>query len=154
MVIANEKFTITVAKLLFDPERTNEHTINVVNYGPGANVVFVDERAPQEYLDYAIAHEVVLRNKNSEFCGVPLPDPKDPTRRREIDRILLEWGVIPESEREQYARRHIEMMEYVWEQRQEMEAVDYCRIYLETWLQKHTGKKTVIMNKTKNGPLA
>ena len=141
MVIANEKFTITVTRCEFEPEKTNGRTVFLVEYyGPHTNIVFVDKDAPQKYLEYAVAHEMVLREGNTEFCGVPLPDKKDPTRRREIDRILLDW-VIPASEREQYVRGHVEMLEYLRDLGKEKVAVDYCLFYLQTWLRAHTGKK-------------
>ena len=71
------------------------------------DVVTVADDAPADYAYWAAIHEVLCCGSHTEFEGMVLPKPRDPTRCREVERLLL--GLMPEEYRLEYICLRISM---------------------------------------------
>lgn len=149
MVISHEKFVVAVgvkrhdyAKQLYK-EGIVSATDTIVLYDKEHGDVVVDERAADDdYLKWAAVQEVACSSSNEEFCGLKLPQPDDPTRRKEVEKIMM-TVVLPQKDKEVYVRKRIEAYLALMDLRRNDDAMPSlvdAYAFLQLWLINHTGK--------------
>lgn len=149
MVISHEKFVVAVGVKRHDYAKQFEKegiilaTDTIVLYDEEHGDVVVDERAADDdYLKWAAVQEVACSSSNEEFCGLKLPQPDDPTRRKAVEKIML-TVVLPRKDKEAYVRKRIEaylaLMDLRLNDGVRPSLVD-AYAFLQLWLINHTGK--------------
>ena len=150
MVISHEKFVVAVGVKRHDyAKQFNRRGLVlapdaiIVQYDNYNGSVIVDERAADDdYLKWAIIQEVASHSSNEEFCGLKLPQPDDPTRRKEVEKIML-TVVLPQKDKEAYVRKRIKAYLALMDLCQNDDAVQSlvdAYAFLQLWLINHTGK--------------
>ena len=109
---------------------------SLVMYDKWTDAITVDTRATKAYAEFASQHERICCGDCCEFHGEKLPEPGDPTRCREVERIML-YKVIPKAKGEEYARQRVEMFHTLLDNSLNEpleESFKESLIFLEKWL--------------------
>ncbi len=99
----------------------------LVQYEEKSNTVTVDERASDSYAKYATIHECICCGKYQHLFPVK-GDAKE--RCSEIDKMLI--SLMPESEREPYIKKRIEMFETLIDRNLRPDLNETFKISLQT----------------------
>lgn len=152
MMILHEKFIVTVDIEKCDyAKQFNKRGLVlapdaiIVQYDDYNGSVIVDERAADDdYLKWAIIQEVASHSSNEEFCGLKLPQPNDPTRRRMVEKIMM-TVVVPQKDKETYARRRLEayqaLLDFHYKDDDLRLSLVDAYSFLQLWIINHTGKR-------------
>lgn len=103
-----------------------EITDSLVKYDDNSNTVIVDSRASESYAEYATIHECICCGRRKDLF--PMED--NPKRCGEIDKMLI--SIMPESEREAYIKKRIEMFEALLDRNLNPDFNDTFRCSLQT----------------------
>ncbi|MBR3116162.1 hypothetical protein IKF30_02955 [Candidatus Saccharibacteria bacterium] len=103
-----------------------EITDSLVKYDEESNTVTVDSRASESYAKYATIHECICCGRRKDL----FPVEESLKRCGEIDKMLL--SIMPESERETYIKKRIEMFEALLDRNLNPDLNDTFRCSLQT----------------------
>ena len=155
MKIVYKEFEVTVKrydykryfeKLAEQEKEERKHkklnTNTLIQYDQTNSVVTVDtDMKDKDYIKWAVVHECVCCGTTTEFSGLELPKPGDPTRCMTVEMILL-TSVIPPEYREKYARQRVEMFHALLDlelNKKFNASFNNSLAYLRGWLDGHTG---------------